>query len=304
LNDKRLILILMVKWKERAPLPVPRAGYAAGVWNAKLIIAGGTRWEGEKKIWTDRTDLFDPATNTWSPGPPMPAPRSDCACATIAGKIYTFGGVVAEAVSKDVLAFDGRDWKPAGELPVALMYPAGAVAGEAVYLLGGLSKFGELTSATTGLFRWKPGGSWKPLSPFPGTPRVGAAVTAIGDQLYVFGGIHMAESTRELHNLGDVWRYDTVRDQWSPGPSLPVLRRAWGAVAVNDGALILGGYTDTFASEVFHFNPQTNQFTRVADLPHPLADAKYFRIGRNVYTAGGESGIKIRGAWTFEGLCD
>jgi N-acetylneuraminic acid mutarotase len=291
----------MVTWRERAPLPAPRAGYAAGVWESKLVIGGGTRWEGDRKIWTDRTDLFDPATNVWLPGPPLPVPRSDCACATVGGRIYTLGGVVAEAVSKDVVTFDGRTWKAAGELPVALMYSAAAVAGDAVYLLGGLTKFGELTSATTGLYQWRPGGKWKPLSPFPGTPRVGAAVTAVGDRLYVFGGIHMAESTREMHNLGDAWSYDTMRDQWTPGASLPVLRRAWGAVAVNDGALILGGYTDTFSREVFHFSPQTNPVTPMADLPHALADAKYFRIGQCVYTTGGESGIKIRGAWTLEG---
>lgn len=293
----------MVTWKERADLPAPRAGYVAGVWDSKLVIAGGTHWEGDRKIWTDRTDLFDPATNIWSPGSPLPAPRSDCACATIGGMIYAFGGVVADAVSKDVVAFDGRSWKSFGEIPVALMYAGTAVVGDTVYLLGGLTTFGELTSASTGLYCWQPGGEWQPLAPFPGTPRAGAAVTAVDGKLYVFGGIHMAESTRDLHNLGDAWSFDPSDNHWTPGPALPVRRRAWGAVEVDHGALILGGYTDAFSNEVFHFNPQTNQFTRMADLPHALADAKYFRIGQSVFTAGGESGIKIRGAWTFEGAC-
>ena len=56
-------------WRERAALPVPRAGYIAGVLDNRFVFAGGSFWRDDQKFQSDRTDFFDPATNTWSPGP-------------------------------------------------------------------------------------------------------------------------------------------------------------------------------------------------------------------------------------------
>ena len=53
-------------WRERAPLPVPRAGYMAGVVRRYLIIAGGSYWQGNQKQRTSRVDIYDPSTNAWT----------------------------------------------------------------------------------------------------------------------------------------------------------------------------------------------------------------------------------------------
>jgi N-acetylneuraminic acid mutarotase len=66
-----------VQWSLSTPLPEPRAGYAAGILNGKLIIAGGSYWEGTKgkwirKLYTTSTHAFDPATERWEQLPDMP----------------------------------------------------------------------------------------------------------------------------------------------------------------------------------------------------------------------------------------
>jgi hypothetical protein len=63
-------------WRERAPMPRPRTGYMGGVINGRLIIAGGSYWENDQKLRTPRVDLFDPSSNTWQAGAPLPEPFS------------------------------------------------------------------------------------------------------------------------------------------------------------------------------------------------------------------------------------
>src|SRR6478672_891851 len=94
-------LLSSTQWKERAPLPQARAGCAAGVIGNRMVVAGGSYWEADKKFWSDRTDLFDPKTNTWAAGPPMPEPRSDSASATYKDRMYVFGGVANGGLSAD-----------------------------------------------------------------------------------------------------------------------------------------------------------------------------------------------------------
>ena len=81
-----------IVWKEAQPIPLPRSGYVAGVLSGRLLLAGGTYWEGAQKCWTARTDFFDPERNVWEAGPDLPAARADAACAVHAGSLYVFGG--------------------------------------------------------------------------------------------------------------------------------------------------------------------------------------------------------------------
>ncbi|MEO8129005.1 MAG: kelch repeat-containing protein [Bryobacteraceae bacterium] len=297
------LLLSSMEWRERAPLPQARAGCAAGTIGKRMVVAGGSYWEGDKKYWSERTDLFDPATNTWSPGTPMPQPRSDAASATFRGSVYVFGGVTGGALSNDALQFDGHRWATITEakLPAAAMYPVAAAVDSGILLLGGLTSMGDLASATRSLWMWSPGSGWGRRTDFPGASRVSAAVTASDGKMYVFGGIHQDTAGGPLVNLQDAWSYDVGGDSWTEMPKLPVARRAWAAVAMDGRILLLGGYTDSFSADIYSLDPKSQEVRLAGALPHPLADARFVRIEGRVLTAGGESGNKIRSNWTFEG---
>ena len=297
------LLLSPMEWKERAPLPRARAGCGAGVIGKRMVVAGGSYWEGDKKYWSDRTDLFDPETNTWSLGAPMPEPRSDAASATFRGGVYVFGGVASGALSDHALRFDGDRWEPVPEakLPAPLMYPMAAATDAGILLLGGLTTMGDLSSASRALWLWSPGAGWTKRAAFPGVFRVSAAIAAADGKLYVFGGIHQDAAGGALTNLQDAWSYDVKRDTWSELPKLPVARRAWAAIALDKQIYLLGGYTDSFSADVYSFDLKTQSVRPAGVLPHALADARFVRIGSRVLTAGGESGNKIRSSWTFEG---
>ena len=76
-------------WTLAAALPVPRSHFAAAALDGKIYVMGGTTPSGS----TDRMDIYDSATDTWSAGPDLVGgTRSGCAAEAMDGKIYLFGG--------------------------------------------------------------------------------------------------------------------------------------------------------------------------------------------------------------------
>src|SRR5207245_11479895 len=68
----------------------------------------------------------------------LPGPRSDLAAATDEGRTYLVGGYDDRAPLASVLATaDGTTFRPAGQLPVAVRYPAVATRGRNIFAFGG-----------------------------------------------------------------------------------------------------------------------------------------------------------------------
>ncbi len=283
-------------WRERAPLPLARGGYAAAALDKHLVIAGGTYWQDGTKHWSARTDVFDPSANVWKAGPEMPERRGNGACATLNGSLYVIGGTVDGAISGDVRQLERGAWKKlAWALPRPLDLPIATAVGESIYVVGGLTKANDLTTATADVWRGTPGQGWKAIAPFPGTPRVTAAITSHQGKVYVFGGVD-----GQVHNLGDAWSYDPGTDRWRKLADPPVKRRGWGAVARGESIFLLGGYGDAFSAEVYAYDPAADTYQAAGTLPHPIADAKFVTIGGKLYSSGGEPEMKVRAAWTVE----
>src|SRR5690348_14334522 len=98
-----------LSWKEMAEMQRPVAGYMAGVSEGKLVIAGGSFWQGNQKHWTAMVQIFNPGANVWREGPSLPAPRSDAACATLGNDLYILGGGSGtDALSDALVLHAGR----------------------------------------------------------------------------------------------------------------------------------------------------------------------------------------------------
>ena len=288
-------------WRERAPLPQPVAGYMGGVLHGHLYIIGGSYWAGKQKRWTDRVQVFDPAVDTWRPGPPLPQPESDAVGVSLDGAIYLFGGGEGDAIRRDALELRGDRWTPVpdAELPAPRLYANAAVEGGWVYLLGGLPNAHDYTSASTTFWRWRPGEKgWQSLPDLPGPGRINFAMASVGGEIYVFGGATGA-GANGVRNLNDAYRYNPGTRRWQRLPDLPVANRSWWAVGLGHSALLLAGYTNDYASAVYRFIPGEGARAE-GRLPRGLADIKFFRIGDRVVGTGGEAGPGIRGHWTME----
>jgi N-acetylneuraminic acid mutarotase len=288
-------------WCDLADLPRPVAGYMAGVSHRRLLIIGGSYWEDEKKQWSDLVQSFDPQTNSWRNETALPEPRSDAASATVGSDVYIFGGGSASRVRKDALLLRDGKWSrlPGANLPEPRLYAVAVASHGSIYILGGISIAGNYKTATNTFWRLRLGEKgWKTLPPLPGPGRFNHAMADIQGKIYVFGGATAGPDG--VQNLSDAYRFDPALDKWMHLPELRVANRSWWAVEVGERALLLAGYTNDFRREVYWYDTKSSQIQPAGDLPHALADIKFFRMGDLLIGAGGEAGPRVRGRWTMQ----
>ncbi len=295
-----IVVAQQLDWKEMAELPRPVAGYMAGFSRGKLVIIGGSYWENKEKHWCSQVQIFDPKQNTWTNGIPLPAPRSDAASATLNNEIYIFGGGSGTNLVKQALVLRDAKWAivPSAELPEPRLYAAAVSSGGYIYLLGGIAKAGDYKNMSNTFWRWRPGlPGWERLPSLPGPGRISHAMADMNGDIYVFGGA--GSGPQDVANLNDAYRFDPSSRKWIRLPDLSVANRSWWAVGLSDRALVLAGYTDTYASDVYWYIPGLGLKSAGA-LPHGLADIKFFHVGDVIVGAGGEAGPGVRGKWTIQ----
>jgi len=293
-----------LQWREKAPLSLARAGYMAGVIDAKYVIAGGSYWTNHQKQWTDEVDVYDPATDRWALAQPLPEPRSDAASVVLANRLYLFGGGAKDDIRRDALVFRNGRWQPlqSAELPEPRVYAVATAVKGVIYLLGGMSKHGDYGSLSNEMWSWNPllpKTGWRKLKPIPGPGLITQAVAALNGRIYVLGGAKTGG--KDVVNVNTAFEYNPATEHWTILPALPIERRCWWGLPLKDEILLFGGFTQTNESDVFAYQPQRPKLEKVGEMPHGLCDAKFFRIGDSIYGLGGESAPQIRGRWTLEG---
>lgn len=108
-------------WTTVAPMADPRAFHAAGLLDGgKVIVAGGHCPGGDTSpvmgCTTAATELYDPATGMWSPGPAMSGPRVEGAANVLpASSSLTHGGFVMAGggmlKTAEVYDTDANTWR-------------------------------------------------------------------------------------------------------------------------------------------------------------------------------------------------
>ena len=288
-------------WLERAPMPRPRAGLIQGAIGSRMIVAGGSYWESDRKFRSDRTDTFDPTANQWTAGQPLPSPRSDAACAVVGDTLYVFGGGHDGEPTDDVLAFRDDAWTLVHlKLPEPRINGFAVTLGGRIYVAGGMTRAGAAPAISATIWSWDPASTdgFRVHAPIPGRARMSFGIAAHGGRIYLFGGF--GDSGADDDNLDEALVFDPAADAWTSLPPLPVARRAWWAHSAGDAILLLGGYTTGFETDVYAFDPTTAMATLGGTLTHGLADSKFVQIGSRLVTAGGESGNRLRAPWTSE----
>jgi N-acetylneuraminic acid mutarotase len=89
--------------EDRASMPTPRSRAVGGVIGGKLYVVGGENNSGSLA----KVEIYDPATNGWSPGPGMPLQRNDFMGAVVEAQFYH--GRFIEWQGSYYLVFDRLD---------------------------------------------------------------------------------------------------------------------------------------------------------------------------------------------------
>jgi N-acetylneuraminic acid mutarotase len=183
--------------------------------------------------------------------------------------IYVLGGYPSSRQTQStVMAYDpsGDSWSIVAPLPVPIHHPVALGHGGLLYSLGGQTDDGD----TERTFVYDPAlDEWGEQSPMP-TARGAGAGAVIGDVLYVAGGRPPAGNAFEA--------YDVNTDEWTALADLPSdfnERNHIAATAIDGKMYVAGGRYDggSFSSPMTAaldvFDPQTGEWTRMADMPRP-----------------------------------
>jgi hypothetical protein len=266
------------KWLDPANAPLGRYEAAGAVVNDKLYVFGG--YKNTQIQVTGRSDVFDPATDTWTRLADMPEPLTHAGQVVHGTTVWLIGGFVGNNPgpgTSHVWKYNTltNTWSRGPSLPVARGAGAAAIVGDKIYFFGGLDHANSDANpvktdyADTYVFDTNGGTSWRKLAPFPNA-RNHLAGVALNGMVYAIGGQHL---WNEDHPIAEVDQYDPDTNTWKKEKSMPkpLSHISASTFAIDGRIMVIGGATTGFNSvtDVNTYNPATNKWSHFSNLPSP-----------------------------------
>jgi N-acetylneuraminic acid mutarotase len=192
-------------WSSGAPLPTPLSGAEIEAVNGKLYLLGG---QAQGDVPAPSTYVYDPATNTWTSLANRNSNGSYFGKGVINGKIYIFGGsqygAGGTSNSADVYDPVANTWSTIGSLNTDREGNGGEALAGNLYAFGGESdrqfpmvrQDAEVYNPVTNY--------WSFLPMLLNQPRNNLQATAVGNSIYVMGGLDssgVASNINESYDL-------------------------------------------------------------------------------------------------------
>ncbi|MFB3888309.1 MAG: Kelch repeat-containing protein [Candidatus Bathyarchaeia archaeon] len=225
-------------WTAKASMPTPRGGFAIATYNDRVYVIGGQtrRPSGpeEPSPYTNATEAYDPATDTWTTRAPIPTSDAGLSAAVAGGKIYVTNGILNFAYDPSA-----NSWTTAAPLPTAVGLQAIAAVDDKIYVFSG-SGFNSSSPGLTQIYDPRTDG-WSSGAPMPISVEQPAAAATTGASaqkaIYLIGG------SSDFFVPGEtlVQVYFPGNDSWSSAASLLMPRAQLGAAVVDDVIYAVGG---------------------------------------------------------------
>jgi N-acetylneuraminic acid mutarotase len=197
-------------WLKGAPVSTPRGALTATAVGTRIYAIGGAKnpsystHELRPTVPVENlatNEIYDTASNTWSPAQPMLTARNHHGAALIDGKIYVVGGRIGSTfiigLSTNVSTNEAYDvanntWSSVLGVPTARSGIGVAVLNGRMHVLGGEAYLNDLVGTYRTHEAYDPKtNSWQRLPPMP-SPRHGLAVAEIGGKIYAVSGANVA----------------------------------------------------------------------------------------------------------------
>lgn len=274
-------------WESAAPLPEARGESAgavvAGGDGPRLAVVGGLAGLGSTST---AVAVYDPATDRWTTGPDLPAPRHHTTAAALDGTLYVSGGSpsatdLTTATSQLwALAEEAQGWEELEPLPQPRWGHRLVALDGRLYAVGG--RPGPQVQI------YEPGSGWTLGAPLPEV-RDHLGVVAHDGEIWALGG---RDHTDGLTARVDV--YDPDADAWREGPALPAPVSA-AAVGVVDGRIhvVDGEDPATFGGGVLDahhvLDPDGGTWSAGPASRLPVHGAAHGVVDDRLYVVGGAS---------------
>ena len=271
------------KWLDPASAPLGRYEAAGAVVNDKLYVFGG--YKNTQIQVTGRSDMYDPATDTWTRIADMPEPLTHAGQVVHGTTVWLIGGFVGDNPgpgTTHVWKYNTltNTWSRGPSLPAARGAGAAAIVGDKIYFFGGLDHANSSKNpvtvdySETWVFDTNGGTSWQPLAALPNA-RNHLAGVALNGMVYAIGGQHL---WNEDHPIREVDQYDPATDTWKKVKSMPkpLSHISASTFAIGGRIMVIGGATTGFNSvtDVNTYNPATNKWSHFSNLPSPRPHAR------------------------------
>ncbi len=284
-------------WEARAPMPTTRFGLAAVSHNGEIYVFGGKTNGGS--VLTN-VEVFSPASNSWTNQvAQMPRARHGFGAVEVAGRIYLVGG--EDAAGTPISAVDVYDpaddsWTTAAPLPTPRSFAAitglsnaGAVSGgySGIVVAGGRLLGGAATAVVEEYI--VEDDAWRERRPLDAPRYSGAAVTierpgtvdTVEAEAWFIGG-------QLPSGITDTAIYFTQSQDYvrTLAPA-PAARFMHAAAALNGRIYLFGGRNFQEELSAWAFDPETETYAPLPDLPSYQNGLKAAAVGDYVYAIGG-----------------
>ena len=184
-------------WETLRDKPTPVTDVKGTLIGEKIYVPGGETADGSP---TELLEIYDPRTDTWEEGAPLPKAVSAYALADFEGQLYLFGGWDGTQALADVVVYDPVDdaWHEGTAMATA-KYDGGAVSqADKIVVLGGQNELGTLKEAQA-YYPSRDGNGESPWEEFPELPEpmVGFGAASVSETVYVVGGQDFDEAGNE-----------------------------------------------------------------------------------------------------------
>lgn len=279
-------------WQPLPPLPEPNGGFLSGVRNVKIVIIGGTNWEGGKKNWLSAIHEFDPALGKWTKLRELSRPAAYGTNLQNATTFAYLGGTDGTQSLKVLSVIEGEKTSvqlPA--LPASVILAAGGTVNGKHVLVGGTDDAANIAGVQRSVHavEWT-NGSWQvtKMADYPGKPFAVAASAVAGSELFIFGGMNYDSAAKAPLNSAEAHAFSPANNTWRKLQPLAVATRGMTAVALDDQHIYLaGGYADDFTADAFIYDVKSDTYTKAKPLPY-AAMVGLVKLDDFVYCLGGE----------------
>jgi len=232
-------------WLPGNAMSTPRGAHAlVGLPSGKAIAIGGSSTSHYASTRLSTTELYDPASGTWSAGPAMTTGRSNFGHAWVGTKLLVFGGTNGTSAISSTELYDPttNTWAAGPSMSDARWAAAWALlTADKLLVSGGLGAAGsslssaEVYDAVTS--------TWRSARSMV-QPRAGHALAIVpGSTLYLAsGGFNGTVFSAFATKTTEV--YDTSLDTWTAAGSMTTARMFHGALGTSNHVVLGGGGTN------------------------------------------------------------
>ena len=255
---------------------------------------------------TDLIEIMMNSNKSWRPSQQnLPQPQQYCEAEVVGDLVILVGdwqrnsnptqypsGLVQIYNLSNSTWYNGTSMPSTNERGLGAM----AEAGGYLYYAGGVRN-PNANDATNRMYRYDPQtDQWSRMADM-NQPRASFELVNFHGQLYAMGGFQ-GTSTWNRQALDYVERYDPTTDTWSNLSKLPVARFGWAGTVLNDEIVLVGGYNGGPKTEVFHWNPIEDTWSKGNDIGYiGHFDLTVEEINGSIIWAGGDMSQYAYGSW-------